>query len=88
MAAAYPPGNLLTSCKNSPAHSPKKISMIFGRQVAQEYKGRLQTVIEDPGLPNPVIRSHYIENRASHQRRVCLRRQKGRREPAFRQHRR
>jgi len=34
---------------------PKKITLIFGRKV----KGRLQTVIEDLDLPNPVIRSHY-----------------------------
>lgn len=38
---------------------PKKITMIFGRKVTREYKGRLQTVIEDLDLPNPVIRSHY-----------------------------
>ena len=38
---------------------PKKITMIFGRKVTKEYKGRLQTVIEDLDLPNPVIRSHY-----------------------------
>jgi hypothetical protein len=38
---------------------PKKITMIFGRKVTKEYKGKLQTVIEDLGLPNPVIRTHY-----------------------------
>ena len=38
---------------------PKKITMIFGRKVTKEYKGKLQTVIEDLELPNPVIRSHY-----------------------------
>src|SRR5271170_1669456 len=38
---------------------PKKITMIFGRKVTREYKGKLQTVIEDLDLPNPVIRSHY-----------------------------
>jgi len=38
---------------------PKKITMIFGRKVTKEYKGKLQTVIEDLNLPNPVIRSHY-----------------------------
>jgi len=38
---------------------PKKITTIFGRKVTKEYKGRLQTVIEDLDLPNPVIRSHY-----------------------------
>jgi len=38
---------------------PKKITMIFGRKVTKEYQGKLQTVIEDLDLPNPVIRSHY-----------------------------
>ena len=38
---------------------PKKITTIFGRKVTREYKGKLQSVIEDLGLPNPVIRSHY-----------------------------
>jgi len=38
---------------------PKKITMIFGRKVTKEYKGKLQTVLEDLDLPNPVIRSHY-----------------------------
>ena len=38
---------------------PKKIIMIFGRKVTKQYKGKLQTVIEDLDLPNPVIRSHY-----------------------------
>ena len=62
---------------------PKKITMIFGRKVTKEYKGKLQTVIEDLDLPNPVIRSHYghgfakqyvrddrsAANRACHQQR-------------------
>ena len=38
---------------------PKKITLIFGRKVTKQYKGKLQTVIEDLNLPNPVIRSHY-----------------------------
>ena len=38
---------------------PKKITVIFGRKVTKQYKGKLQTVIEDLELPNPVIRSHY-----------------------------
>jgi hypothetical protein len=38
---------------------PKKITLIFGRRVTKEHKGKLQTVIEDLDLPNPVIRSHY-----------------------------
>jgi hypothetical protein len=33
--------------------------MIFGRRVTREYKGKLQTVMEDLNLPHPVIRSHY-----------------------------
>jgi hypothetical protein len=38
---------------------PNKITMIFGRKVTKHYRGKLQTVIEDMDLPNPVIRSHY-----------------------------
>jgi hypothetical protein len=38
---------------------PKKITTIFGRRVTKHYRGKLQTVIEDIDLPNPVIRSHY-----------------------------
>jgi len=38
---------------------PNKITTIFGRKVTQQYKGKLQSVIEDLDLPNPVIRSHY-----------------------------
>src|ERR1700674_2057789 len=38
---------------------PNKITLIFGRKVTKHYKGKLQTVIEDLELPNPVIRSHY-----------------------------
>jgi len=38
---------------------PKKITIIFGRRVTKEHKGKLQTVIEDLDFPNPVIRSHY-----------------------------
>jgi hypothetical protein len=38
---------------------PKKITLIFGRKVTKEYKGKLQTVIEDLDLPHPVIRSYY-----------------------------
>jgi len=41
-------------------HRPaKKITIIFGRKVTKQYKGKLQTVIEDLELPNPMIRSHY-----------------------------
>ena len=38
---------------------PKKITTIFGRRVSKQYQGKLQSVIEDLDLPNPVIRSHY-----------------------------
>jgi hypothetical protein len=38
---------------------PNKITVIFGRKVTKYHKGKLQTVIEDIDLPNPVIRSHY-----------------------------
>jgi hypothetical protein len=38
---------------------PNKITTIFGRKVTKYYKGKLQTVIEDIDLPNPVIRTHY-----------------------------
>jgi hypothetical protein len=35
--------------------------MIFGRKITKQYKGKLQTVIEDLELANPVIRSHYAK---------------------------
>ncbi len=38
---------------------PDKITTIFGRKITKQYRGKLQTVIEDLNLPNPVIRSHY-----------------------------
>ncbi len=38
---------------------PNKISVIFGRKILKNHAGKLQTVIEDLDLPNPVIRSHY-----------------------------
>jgi hypothetical protein len=38
---------------------PNKITVIFGRKITKQYRGKLQTVIEDMNLPNPVIRSHY-----------------------------
>jgi hypothetical protein len=38
---------------------PNKITVIFGRKITRQYRGKLQTVIEDIELPNPVIRSHY-----------------------------
>ena len=38
---------------------PNKITVIFGRKITKQYRGKLQTVIEHMDLPNPVIRSHY-----------------------------
>ena len=38
---------------------PNKITVIFGRRITKQYRGKLQTVIEDLDLPNPVTRSHY-----------------------------
>jgi hypothetical protein len=38
---------------------PNKITVIFGRRISKHHRGKLQTVIEDMNLPNPVIRSHY-----------------------------
>jgi hypothetical protein len=37
---------------------PNKITVIFGRKVTKGYRSKLQTVMEDINLPNPVIRSH------------------------------
>jgi len=38
---------------------PNKLTLIFGRKITQRHSGKLQTVIEDLNLPNPVMRSHY-----------------------------
>jgi hypothetical protein len=38
---------------------PNKITVIFGRKITRQSRGKLQTEIEDMHLPNPVIRSHY-----------------------------
>lgn len=38
---------------------PDKIAIIYGRKITKTHSGRLQTVIEDLKLGNPVIRSHY-----------------------------
>lgn len=38
---------------------PSKITTIFGRKINKRYGGKLQSVIEDLELPNPVIRTHY-----------------------------
>jgi hypothetical protein len=37
---------------------PTKLATIFGRKVTKRYRGKLETVIEDLELPNPVIRSY------------------------------
>src|SRR5215207_5833236 len=37
---------------------PTKLANIFGRKVTKRYRGKLETVIEDLDLPNPVIRSY------------------------------
>lgn len=50
-------GRLLDA--NRTIGQPTKITMIFGRKITKRYRGKLQTVIEDLDLPNPVIRSHY-----------------------------
>src|SRR6267142_1802310 len=50
-------GRLLDA--NRTIGQPNKITVIFGRKVTKRYGGKLQTVIEDLELPNPVIRSHY-----------------------------
>lgn len=38
---------------------PTKLAAIFGRKVTKRYRGKLETLIEDLDLPNPVIRSYY-----------------------------
>jgi hypothetical protein len=38
---------------------PTKLATIFGRTVTTRYRGKLETLIEDLDLPNPVIRSYY-----------------------------
>lgn len=38
---------------------PTKLTVIFGRKVTRRYGGKLQTVLEDLNLPQPVLRSHY-----------------------------
>jgi hypothetical protein len=37
---------------------PNKITMLFGRKIAKRYRAKLQAVIGDMNLPNPVVRSH------------------------------
>jgi hypothetical protein len=38
---------------------PTKLATIFGRKVTKRHRGKLETLIEDLDLPNPVIRSYY-----------------------------
>lgn len=38
---------------------PTKLATIFGRRVTRRHHGKLETIIEDLDLPNPVIRSYY-----------------------------
>jgi hypothetical protein len=38
---------------------PDSLSLIFGRRITQRHRGKLQTVIEDMHLGNPVLRAHY-----------------------------
>ena len=38
---------------------PNKLTLLFGRRITSRHGGKLQTVIEDLNLPNPVLRSHY-----------------------------
>jgi hypothetical protein len=38
---------------------PTKLANIFGRKVTKRYRGKLETLIEDLDLPNPVVRSYY-----------------------------
>ena len=38
---------------------PDSLSLIFGRRIQKRYQGKLQTVIEDMHLGNPVLRAHY-----------------------------
>jgi len=37
---------------------PTKLAMIFGRKITRRHHGKLETIIEDLDLPNPVIRSY------------------------------
>jgi hypothetical protein len=38
---------------------PTKLATIFGRKITKRHRGKLETIIEDLDLPNPVIRSYY-----------------------------
>jgi hypothetical protein len=38
---------------------PNSLTVIFGRRIQKRHQGKLQTVIEDMHLGNPVLRAHY-----------------------------
>jgi hypothetical protein len=44
---------------NQAIGQPNKITVIFGRKITKQHRGKLQTEIEDMHLQPPVIRSHY-----------------------------
>ena len=56
---AYPAVQKSEAAANRTIGQPNKITVIFGRKVTKQHRGKLQTAIEDMDLPNPVIRSHY-----------------------------
>jgi hypothetical protein len=45
---------------------PDKLTVIFGRRINKQYRGKLQTEIEDLHLGNPVMRSYYKNGFAKH----------------------
>ena len=45
---------------------PDKLTVIFGWRITQQYRGKLQTEIEDLHLGNPVMRSYYKNGFAQH----------------------
>jgi hypothetical protein len=51
-------GERLLDVNRSIGHADS-LSLIFGRRIDKRYQGKLQTVIEDMHLGNPVIRAHY-----------------------------
>ena len=51
-------GERLLDAHRSIGH-PDSLSLIFGRRIDKCYQGKLQTVIEDLHLGNPVLRAPY-----------------------------
>jgi hypothetical protein len=51
-------GERLLDANRSIGH-PDSLSLIFGRRITKHHPGKLQTVIEDMHLGNPVLRAHY-----------------------------